>query len=58
MKMSLNINVILRDKVIDTSTTTNNRVSWLIYYFGKKFEDKFLSAEIELGCPILSQKMG
>ena len=56
--MLLNINVILRDEVIDTSTTTNNRVSWLIYYFGKKFEDKFLSVEIELGCSILSQKMG
>ena len=57
MKRLLNINDILRDEVVDTSTTTNNRVSWLIYYFGKKFEDKFLSVEIELGCPILSQKM-
>ena len=27
MKMLLNINIILRDKVIDISTTTNNRVS-------------------------------
>ena len=27
MKMILNINVILRNEVIDTSTTTNNRVS-------------------------------
>ena len=27
MKMLLNINVILRDEVIDISTTTNNRVS-------------------------------
>ena len=31
--------------------------SWLIYYLGKKYEDEFLSVVIELGYPILSQKM-
>ena len=33
------------------------KCSWLIYYLGKKFEDKFLSVAIELGYPILSQKV-
>ena len=28
-----------------------------IYILGKKFEDEFLSVAIELGYPILSQKM-
>ena len=31
--------------------------SWLIYSLGKQFEDEFLSVAIELGYPILSQKM-
>ena len=31
--------------------------SWLIYYLGKKFEDEFLYVAIELGYPILSQKI-
>ena len=33
------------------------KCSWLIYYLGKSFEDEFLSVAIELGYPILSQKM-
>ena len=33
------------------------KCSWLIYCLGKKFEDEFLSVAIELGYPILSQKM-
>ena len=31
--------------------------SWLIYILGKHFENEFLSVAIELGYPILSQKM-
>ena len=33
------------------------KCSWLIYYLGKTFEDKFLSVAVELGYPILSQKV-
>ena len=28
-----------------------------MYYLGRKFEDEFLSVTIQLGYPILSQKM-
>ena len=33
------------------------KCSWLIYYLGKKFEDKFLSVTIELCYLILHQKL-
>ena len=42
---------------ISNDHNLETKCSWLIYYFGRKFEDKFLSVAIKLGYPILSQKI-